>query len=322
MQAAQMQQQQASIQAQIQAQSLQNQLLQQSLQSEILKQQLMQLQQQNQTAAASSPKIAGALKSSKAYTAPLPPLSPSQQVEIDKSHPGGVHTLKRAYESRMPVTEAEAFDRPMSPSRKNNSKVMFSDEVSTIPQTAQSPPTSPAVSRPSASLSPSSSLGDTVSAQTLTPPLSPPLTNVTDTTTVSTVTSTTVSESVEATSEAVPLPPRMPSEPPAPPPTPPSTPISPQSPTHDPDIPGRAKVVRVGKIQWPPPLQEKHKTYNEVGKLLIDEATSKPKTPVKSKEDAHRRTMELIRMRSKDADSIVKTDAKPSASVQPKVQVI
>ncbi len=65
---------------------------------------------------------------------------------------------------------------------------------------------------------------------------------------------------------------------------------------------GRARPVRVGKIQWPPPQQEEEKRSISVGKLQIDEQKAAAQMqPMKTKADVHRRTMEIIRSQSQDA---------------------
>ncbi len=65
---------------------------------------------------------------------------------------------------------------------------------------------------------------------------------------------------------------------------------------------GRARPVRVGKIQWPPPQQEEERKTISVGKLQIDEkkAAAAQAQPMKTKADVHRRTMEIIRSQSQD----------------------
>jgi myosin-15 len=62
------------------------------------------------------------------------------------------------------------------------------------------------------------------------------------------------------------------------PPAPPAPPVVAPKPTSKPGEPvvfmtstGKAKTVRVGKIQWPPVKEEEHKAPVEVGRLSIDE---------------------------------------------------
>ncbi len=198
------------------------------------------------------------------------------QGEIDKRHPGGVKTLKRAYETKVttaPPMSSTMFSRPATnrfsqiyhdSSDNKESTVRFAESVQTIPK-VQSPPISP---KPTRRMSP---------PQNGVPPDPPPL------------------PPVAATA----------------PPPPPAV-----GPPNGKDKHGSTRAIRVGKIQWPPPRESTDRDSEvEVGRLQIDEKRiNGSQRALRSKEDVHSRTMELIRSRSNEPIDEPKYKLEPRVS--------
>ncbi len=197
---------------------------------------------------------------------------------IDDTRPGGVHTLKGKYEKvvsqqlSQTLYTKEFFNGDAS---GNDSKVKFNDEVKHIPR-PEGLSTSRSPSPPMVPVPPP-------------PPPPPPPPNQDR----QPPTGADATESVQGFI------------PPAPPPPP--IPKLQEREANEPFTirgkDGRARVIRVGKIQWPPPPppDEDEKPRIHVGKLQIDEKKVKDTQPILTKEDAHSRAMAIIRSRSKDS---------------------
>ena len=192
--------------------------------------------------------------------------------EIDDTRPGGVGTLKGKYEKAVSQQFSPTLYRrstaEMNGHAVNDSKVKFNDEVKHIPR------------------------GDRLSQMSPSPPPPPPPPPPPH----QDRQPPTGADSTEPLTVSIPAPP-------PPPPIPKLQEREADEPFTIRGKDGRSRVIRVGKIQWPPapPADEEEKPKIHVGKLQIDEKRVMDDQPIKSKEDAHSRAMAIIRSRNRDA---------------------
>ena len=221
---------------------------------------------------------------------PTGPASSYQKTSgaIDDTRPGGVRTLKGKYEKAVTQQLSPTLYRRTngSDSTSNDSKVKFNDEVKHIPRPDRT-----------TNLSASRSPSPPPPAPPPPPPPPPPPNQDRQ--------PPTGADDTESTRSSIP---------PAPPPPP--IPKLQEREVGEPFTirgkDGRPRVIRVGKIQWPPPPPaDEEKPKIQVGKLQIDEKKIKDAQPIKNKEDAHNRSMAIIRSRNKDAQEEPTTKPEP-----------
>ncbi|ELU02236.1 hypothetical protein CAPTEDRAFT_227847 [Capitella teleta] len=273
------QQKALSFKAQLQAQSLENQLLQETMHGEVLKSQLRHLQESNTKHSGPHPITSTVPLSPVTMAASTKPVVPSTNTmpnnqqqdlapgEVDGRHPGGVNTLKMAYEHKSPppVTDNHFAVSPTSTVQVESPRVTSPVTVIAVnnPPAPQSPPRM--VSSPPAAPPPLPSVINR-------PPLNQAFLNGDDHNLPFKVTG--------SPSAAVP---------PAPPaPAPPITRAT--SSSGEPAVittkSGKARTVRIGKIQWPPVKEETQKAPITVGKLDITEAQRKQEEEIRGRKAA------------------------------------
>lgn len=324
------QQRARSLEAQLNAQTIQNALLQRKVEGELLMSQLRQIQGSNQMMASQQlPHHTGPISPVQVTTMPVsspshaPPMVPqpvpatssaiSPQAQqpvagVDESYPGGVKTLKSTYEQKSPPPISQDLYKPpgaSSPGPSNVASPVTVVTVTTPHQAAAKSPSPPTTSTSSVTQPPSP---PRVAAKPPSPPPPPPVADrppldpaFLNGETTSPKPALTVTKSPPPTSPK-PSPPSTVTAttgtiiPPVPGPPPPirSTSTDPTTPAVITTPSGRAKIVRIGNIQWPPPTEEVKKTQEVPGKLSIVEIPQKaeeitqrpPKTPTKKKPPA------------------------------------